>query len=116
MAKIILKHDPTLTKDALKAALSAHFIPMGYEVNFSSMIGADVYIRKSSWIGVVIKVKQKSDSTFLRINGFVPSVALRVLINGVIPLLFLWPKWKKLIEEVRLFMENGYANSDSVFY
>jgi hypothetical protein len=116
MAKIILKHDPVLTVEALKQALSYHFINQGYEVGISKLIGADIYIKKNNWVGVAIKLKQKPDSTFLRINGFVPNVALRVLVNGLIPLLFLWPKWKRLIAEVRSFTENEFINSDSVLY
>lgn len=116
MAKIILKHDASLTKDKLKEVLSYHFITMGYEVGLSSLIGADIYIKKSNWIGVVIKLKQKPDSTFLRVNGYVPSTALRVLVNGLIPMLFLWPKWKRLIAEVQSFMENEFINSDSVLF
>ncbi len=116
MAKIILKHDPSLTKDKLKEVLSYHFITAGYEVGLSSLIGADIYIRKNNWVGVAIKLKQKQDSTFLRVNGYVPSTTLRILVNGVIPILFLWPKWNRLIAEVRSFTENEFVKSDSVLY
>ena len=115
MAKIILSYTPDLTKERLQEMLSHQFIPTGYEVGASKLIGADIYIKKSNWIGVAIKLKQKPDSTFLRINGYVPSVALRVLVNGVIPLLFLWPKWNRLIAEVRSFFENEYLSPDNLF-
>ncbi|MGD0577258.1 MAG: hypothetical protein ABSA74_04240, partial [Candidatus Staskawiczbacteria bacterium] len=73
MAKAILKHNPSLTKEKLKTVLSTHFSPIGYEVDYSSLIGADIYIKKSGWTGVAIKLKQESDATFLRINGYAPS-------------------------------------------
>jgi len=115
MAKIILPHDPSLTKERLQELLAHQFIPTGHEVGLSGLMGADIYIKKSNWIGVAIKLKQKPDSTFLRINGYVPSVALRVLVNGVLPLLILWPKWNRLIAEVRSFTENEYLSPDNLF-
>lgn len=104
MAKAILKHDPTLTKEKLNKILSAKFSTMGYEVGFSNLIGADIYIKKSGWTGVSIKLKQKADTTFLRINGYAPSVAVRLLIYGIITILILLPKWKKLEKEVKDFV------------
>ena len=115
MAKIDLPFDPSLTKDRLKDLLSHQFIPMGYEVGLSSLIGADIYIKKSNWIGVAIKLKQKPEKTFIRVNGYVPSTALRVLVNGILPLLFLWPKWKKLIAEVQSFIDNEYVDPNNLF-
>jgi len=115
MAKIMLQHDPSLDKERLREVLAHQFIAKGYEVGLSSLIGADIYIKKSNWIGVAIKLKQKPDSTFLRINGYVPSTVLRVLVNGLIPLLFLWPKWKRLIAEVQSFFDNEYLDPNNLF-
>ena len=104
MGKAILKHNPSLTKEKLKDILVAHFGAIGYEVDFSALLGADIYIKKNSWVGVTIKLKQKSDSTFLRIGGYAPSLAVRLLILGIVTILFLLPKWNKLIKEVTDFV------------
>ncbi|PQJ12481.1 hypothetical protein CJD36_001660 [Flavipsychrobacter stenotrophus] len=116
MAKIILNHDPVLTKEQLKDALTGYFLQYGYEVDYSALIGADLYVKKSSWIGVTIKLKQKPDTTFLRVSGYVPSPALRVLVNGLLPLLILWPKWNKLIAEVRYYFDYEYQTNESAIF
>lgn len=116
MAKIILNHDPSLTKEQLKDVLTDYFLQYGYEVDYSQLIGADIYVKKSSWIGVTIKLKQKPDSTFLRIGGYVPSPGLRLAVNGLLPLLILWPKWNKLIDEVRYYFDYEYQKSESAIF
>lgn len=116
MAKIILDHDPELTKEGILHALKEHFLTEGYEIDYSKLIGADVYIRKSAWVGVTIKLKQKPDSTFLRVRGYMPSPMARVMANGLLPMLILWPKWNKLIAEVKQFFEYDYQKTnDSIF-
>lgn len=112
MAKVALKYNPSLTKEKLMAVLSSQFSSAGYEVDYSSLIGADIYIRKSGWTGVTIKLKQKTDATFLRINGFAPSLAVRLLIYGLITILILLPKWKKLEKEVVDFVTSEQFKSE----
>jgi hypothetical protein len=107
MAQVILKHNPTLTKENLLALLSSHFVQKGYKVEFTSLIGADIVIKKSGWTGVSIKLKQKSDSTFLRIGGYAPSMAVRLLLYGLILYIILLPKWKALEKEVVDFISSG---------
>lgn len=114
MAKVILKQNPTLTKEKLKEILSTHFELMGYEVNFSSLLGADLYIKKNGWVGVTIKLKQKPDSTFLMVNGYAPSIAVRLLLYGLITMLILLPKWNGLIKEVREFVTSDEFNSKAM--
>lgn len=104
MAKAILKHNPSLTKEKLKDILFAHFGAIGYEVDLSALIGADIYIKKNNWVGVTIKLKQNADSTFLRINGYAPSLAVRLLYIGIVTMLILLPKWNRLIKEVTDFV------------
>ena len=101
MARINLKHSPDLTKEQLRDMLSAHFTGLGYEVGLSALIGADIYVKKNAWVGVTIKLKQKSDSTFLRIGGYAPSIAVRLLLYGLITYLILLPKWNRLVKDVR---------------
>jgi hypothetical protein len=112
MAKAILKFNPSLTKEKLKAVLSTRFAPIGYEVGFSSLIAVDIYVRKSGWTGVAIKLKQKSDSTFLVINGYAPSIAVRLLLYGIITILILLPKWRKLEKEVSDYVTSEQFDVD----
>ncbi len=104
MARISLKHRPELTKEILKTALEAHFEPKGYEVGYSSLIGADIYIKKTAWVGVTIKLRQTKDSTFLRIHGYSPSMWARLFLGGLIMVLILNSKWNALIKEVKEFL------------
>ena len=103
MAKFDIKHDPSLTKQVLFEKLEEHFKAKGYTVKMSKLIGADVTIDKSSWTGVAIKIKQKEGKTMLRVNGYAPSVAVRLLMYGIITMLILMPKWNALIKEVKEF-------------
>lgn len=103
MAKFNIKHDPSLTKEVLFQKLEAFFKAKGYTVKQSKLIGADVVIDKSSWTGVAIKIKQKSGATMLRVNGYAPSIAVRLLLYGLITYLILLPKWNALIKEVQDF-------------
>lgn len=105
MAKIQLRHNPTLTKELLAEALKKHFEPMGYEVGMSSLIGADIYVKKNNWVGCTLKLKQKADSTTVIANGYTPSILYRILFYGLLTIIILSPKWRALIAEIRAFLE-----------
>jgi hypothetical protein len=104
MAKINLKHDPLLTIEKLETSLSSFFEPKGYEVRTSRAFGGYITVKKSGWTGVIVKLKQKTDSTFLRINGYAPSIAVRLLLYGLITILILLPKWRNLEDEVKEYV------------
>lgn len=116
MAKIILNHDPSLTKEQLKLKIKGYFTELGYEVDFSALIGADLYIKKNNWVGATMKLKQKPDTTYIRINGYVPSTTYRILINGILPLLILRPKWNRLIDEVKHYFDYEYEKETSAIF
>jgi hypothetical protein len=110
MAKVILKQNPSLTKEKLKEILAAHYGPLGYEVDFSKLIGADIYIKKNGWVGVTIKLKQTTNSTFLRMGGYAPSLAVRLLLYGLITFIILAPKWNWFVKEVSNFVTSEEFN------
>lgn len=114
MANITIKHSPNLTKESLKALFTAHFSNKGYEIGFSSLIGADIYIKKNAWVGAAIKIKQKSNATVVRVNGFAPSIAVRLLLYGLITILILLPKWNKLVKEVKDFITSEEFNQKTI--
>jgi hypothetical protein len=111
MAKVILQHNPSLTKEKLKDILAEHFRSDDYQVDFSALIGANIFIRKNAWVGATIVLRQKADSTFLRINGYAPSFAVRFLLYGLITILILMPYWNKLINEVKDFVTSEDFNN-----
>lgn len=107
MAKIILKHNPDLTKETLKGELAKIFESKGYEVGFSKLIGAQIYVKKSGWVGATVSLKQKADSTVVRANGYAPSTGVRLLMYGIITILILMPKWNALVREIREELEKA---------
>lgn len=109
MPKLELKHNPELTKEQLYEVLSTQLADKGYEIGLSKLIGADIYIKKTGWVGVSIKLVQRSNSTFIRYAGYAPSAAVRLLLYGVITLLIVRPKWKALENEVKDVVSANFA-------
>ncbi len=104
MATLSLKQDPSLTYEKLETLLSPFFVDKGYEVNYTKSLGGYINVKKSGWTGVVVKLKQKKDSTQLKINGYAPSIAVRLLLYGLITILILLPHWRSLENEVKEFV------------
>lgn len=100
MGRTKISHTPDLTKESLVELLNTNLADKGYEIGLSKLMGADVYIKKTGWVGAVVKIKQKSDETILITRGYSPSAAVRILAYGLITLLVLNPKWNKLIAEI----------------
>jgi hypothetical protein len=79
-------------------------------------------VTRSEWEGAAVRVRQKADSTFVTVNGIVPSLSRRLLVVASL-LLFLLPgalailyffylRPRELVKEVvaeieRLFAEAG---------
>jgi hypothetical protein len=107
MAKMIVKHDPTLTPDRAMGIFSAHF-SQKYELYMTKLIGADFVLKKSGWSGVSFKILQRPGQTIIRFGTFSPSAFVRILQLGLIPVLILYfVSWKKLEKEVKDFILNA---------
>jgi len=104
MEKANLKPRPSLTKEKLKNILSSHFTAKGYKVDISALLASDMYVKKNDWVGVSIRLKQKQNSTLIKISGYAPSILVRLLMYGIIPILILLPMWKKLEKEVKEYI------------
>lgn len=100
MGRIKISHNPGLTKESLVELLNTNLADKGYEIGLSKLIGADIYIKKTAWVGAVVKIRQKSDETILITRGYSPSTVVRFLFHGLIVILVLNPKWNKLIAEI----------------
>ena len=103
MAKIEIPHNPDLTVEDIINSLNVKFASKGYTAKKVKLLGADLVLEKTSWVGVAIKLKQKQNATFLRVNGFAPSTGVRVFMAmlGLFTYLFVIPKWNKLVKEVK---------------
>ena len=108
MAKITLRHNPSLTKDKLLELFQKRFGGT-YEVYETKLLGADLVVKKSGYTGVAVKLLQKSDSTAIRYGAFAPSAWVRVLLYGLIMYLFVRNGWKALTAEVKEFIETEPA-------
>lgn len=104
MPKIEIPHQPDLTPSDLAGALQRQF--KGYEVYESALLGIDLVVKKSGWTGAGVRLVQKPGRTFVKLNGMSPSAMARLFLGGLIPFLILWlGPWKKIIAEVREFLE-----------
>ncbi len=107
MAKITLAHNPQLDVQRLMSVIQAHFGEQ-YEVYETKLVGSDVVIKKSAWTGVALKLIQKADRTIIRFNAFAPSVFVRLLQLGLIPILILYViSWGPMQKEVQGFLESS---------
>jgi len=104
MPKIEVRHRPDLDVQDLLGLLQDYFSPR-YEVYETALIGADIVLRKSAWSGLSIKLIQKADKTLIRFGGMSPSVWVRMLQMGLIPLLILYlTSWKQLQQELESYL------------
>jgi hypothetical protein len=99
---------PDITPDALLAELQQLWGPRGFEVYKTALIGADLVLKKSGWTGVAIKIAQSPQSTVIRFNPIAPSVLVRLLAMGLLPLLIVYfNSWKPLLAEFRAYLEQS---------
>jgi hypothetical protein len=98
--KIEIITEKNLTKEIVKDRLETMFSSFGYEVYLSSLIGADIVIKKNDWVGASVKLKNKHGKNYLVVAGFSPSTWVRILVSGVLPILILLPKWLRFEKEI----------------
>lgn len=108
MAKIVIRHNPSLTKEKLLELFQKRFGGT-YEVYETKLLGADLVVKKSGYTGVSVKLVQKSDTTFIRFGAFAPSAWVRIMLYGLIMYLFVRKSWKALTAEVKQFIETEPA-------
>ncbi len=64
------------------------------------MIGSDIRIKKTAWVGVLVGIKEKKGKTHVRVTGYSPSVWSRLIIKPWVASLFIGKKWRKVEDEV----------------
>ncbi|MBK8255319.1 MAG: hypothetical protein IPK82_22010 [Polyangiaceae bacterium] len=103
-----LPPSPHITPDTLLQDLQAAWGPRGFEVYKTALIGADLVLKKSAWTGIAIKILHSPQSTVIRFNPFAPSVLVRLMAMGLIPLLIAYYNaWKPLLGEFRSYLEQS---------
>ncbi len=110
MGKLTIAKNPELTKEKLLELIAPQLQAKGYEVGLSKLMGASLYVKKTGWVGAVIVIRQKKDSTLLITRGYSPSAAVRILAYGLITLLILNPKWKALVAEIEAIYKSPEVN------
>ena len=105
---VTLPPSPHITPESLIQDLTQFFGPRGCEAYKTALLGADVVLKKSGWTGIAIKIQQSPQSTTLRFNPFAPSVLVRLLAMGLIPLLIAYyNSWQPLLREFRGYLEQS---------
>jgi len=103
-----LPPSPHITPDTLLQDLTQAWGPRGFEVYKTALIGADLVLKKSGWTGIAIKILHSSQATTIRFNPFAPSVLVRLMAMGLIPLLIAYfNAWKPLLVEFRGYLEQS---------
>ena len=104
----VLPYSPHITPDTLLQELQQAWGPRGYEVYKTALIGADLVLKKSAWTGIAIKITHNPQATTLKFNAFSPSVFVRLMAMGLIPVLIVYfNSWKPMLGEFRAYMEQS---------
>lgn len=110
MARLTVKHNPQLTREQLLEIIKPELEAKGYEVGISKLMGADLYVKKTGWVGAVIRIRQKNESTLIISSGYSPSALVRIIAYGLITILVLNSKWKALVAEIEAIIQNPANN------
>ena len=106
MAIVKVAHRPNLTPERAMFAFERHF-HREYKVQKSGVMLRDFVVRKNSWTGVGVQLKQDGGETFFVFTAMMPSVILNIFFGGVIAYFFLRPSWQALENDVRKFIETA---------
>jgi hypothetical protein len=109
MASVKIAYDPALTLDKVRDILVKRFCPPYELLERPGLIGVDFAIRRSNWTAMAIRYKPKSNTEIIKLifNAYTPSVAIRLLLNGLVPMLILlFTSWRKMTNEFREFIRS----------
>ena len=106
MAVIHIKHHPELTADKAVEIFKKGFAGK-YEVYKAQSALRDFTIKKSSMIGVAVKLKQEKDKTTFIYTDMIPSMLMALLFASVWYTLLNRSKYQAMLKEVKTFIENA---------
>ena len=120
MATVNVGHHPELTKESAMEVFSRH---LGGKYTVCRATGmerwltgrADLVVRKTTWVGVGVWVRQRKDTTSIAFGGMIPPIAalgllaggLGVFITNGIAWMILRPSWKAVEVDIRSCVENA---------
>jgi len=106
MAVFTIKHHPELTAEKAMEIFKKGFAGK-YEVYKWTRPGGvrDFVVKKSSLIGVAVKLKQEKDRTSFTFIDTAPSVFMFLAVGGILYSLIARSKYLELMNEVKKFIE-----------
>ena len=109
MSEVTVAHHPELTLERALEVLRDHFGGK-YHLDTVSLLGQRrIVVNKSKWTGVTIELRQRPGGTTFSFRGYIPSLIYGLLFGGLAAIFLLKPKWRKLEDEVRSFVERSPA-------
>lgn len=97
-----------ITPDSLLQELTSTWVPQGFTVYKSALVGVDVVLKKSGWTGVALKLKPSNGHMVIAYNAFSPSAFVRMLAMGLIPLLIInASSWKPLLRKFEEYVKTS---------
>ena len=106
MAVVNVKHHPELTADKAMEIFKKSFAGK-YEVYMAKSQLRDFTIKRSSLIGVAVKLKQEKDKTTFVYAVTIPSMLMALLFASVWYTLLNRAKYQAMLSEVKTFIENA---------
>jgi hypothetical protein len=106
MAVVHVKHHPEVTAEKAMEIFKKGFAGK-YEVYMAQSALRDFTIKKSSMIGLSVKLKQEKDKTTFIYTSMVPSALMALLFAGIWYSLLMRPKYQAVMNEVKTFIENA---------
>ena len=106
MAVVTVKHHPELTAEKAMEIFNKGFAGK-YEVYKWNRPGGvrDFMVKKSSLIGVAVKLKQEKDKTSFTIVDSPPSMFIFLSVGGILYSLLNRSKYTEMMNEVKKFIE-----------
>jgi hypothetical protein len=107
MAVVTIKHHPELTADKAMEIFKKGFAGK-YEVYKWNRPGGvrDFVVKKSSLIGVAVKLKQEKDKTSFTFVDSIPSALMTVLYVGLLYSLFRRSSYQAMMRDVEALIWN----------
>lgn len=104
MAIVTVPYNPDLTAAQAMEAFTRHF-GSRYEVCKANQLKRDFILKKSSWSGVGVRLKQEPGKTSFVFTALMPNLTLRILFSGLVSYLILRTEWRKLETEVAEYID-----------
>jgi len=108
MAVVTIAHKPELTADAAMAVFQKAFAGKCEVYKWNRPGGArDFVVKKSSLVGVAIKLKQDKEKTSFTFVDIIPSMLMTFLFAGLWYVLLFRSSYQALMNEVKTVMETA---------